>query len=119
MHDIDLDEWDLIVTNGIHLIGKRSCSSASAPDKRVSPVLSLVYQPQFAQAPSGAVGVAHPMAATPFMGTGVPYLAIPQGALRIQLSLFSNSIDWTTLIEQGLAAQMQVRAKAAGLAIIQ
>ena len=85
---------------------------------KLEPVFQMHYQTVPMQDAAGnATGLGHGILLTPFLGCGLPSLAVPPGALRIALSTLGSKEGWLKHINGVTEWQMQVRAKAAGLVL--
>src|SRR5271154_5955360 len=101
--DIDIAEWDLIVTNGILLVGKRH-----ADGPRIGPLFQLFQM----HTPDGGVS----MKLLPAFGCGLRSLKVPEGALRVNVSAFlGHERKWKELLEFAEHVDQQLRAQVAGL----
>ena len=109
--DLDLKDWWFVASNGLELVGKND----SRTPRVLSPVLQLIRP--FVPSPSGQVGMS--LSLLPFIGVGLRSLTVPEGSIFVSLTAFGQGYEknWLSLIERGLAMDVNTRTKGIGLSV--
>ena len=114
MDDFDPSEWELIITNGVWLVGK---SGYKGHPRCISPVFQ-VHTRLIQDEASGTVQ--QPLLLTPFLCQGLSSLTIPEGALRISLDNFTIAMrEWEKQIRNALDQDAKLRVARLGLVAVQ